>query len=174
MKKACPYWKEYESLNGPVAYCEAAAFNKTFARGYLEKTGCTADRREECRRAMVACTGFGLVPVDAPGHRVTAGTAAEKTKLNRGVEKMKKTVDCLHWNEYEGLNGKVMFCAPGAYGKGLTAGEAASCGCTSWKRDKCLKMITENCGFGLVPDIAAALPAGAAVEGREEFLGIAG
>ncbi len=66
---------------------------------------------------------------------------------------MKKMIECLNWKEYNGLNGWVMFCSAGAYGKKLSAAEAISCGCTEAQRTKCKKVMESHVGFGLVPEI---------------------
>jgi hypothetical protein len=66
---------------------------------------------------------------------------------------MKKMVDCPNWKEYQGLNGWVMFCSAGAYGKKLTVQEARSCCCTALQRSKCKKLMENNVGIGLVPEI---------------------
>lgn len=66
---------------------------------------------------------------------------------------MKKLVSCPNWKEYQSLNGWVMFCSAGAYGKKLTAEEARSCGCTLVQKSKCKKLMEHNVGFGLVPEI---------------------
>ncbi len=66
---------------------------------------------------------------------------------------MKKLVNCEHWKEYHGLNGWVMFCSAGAYGKKLSVTEAKSCGCTEQQRSSCKKTMENNVGFGLVPEI---------------------
>jgi hypothetical protein len=66
---------------------------------------------------------------------------------------MEKMVNCSNWKEYQGLNGWVMFCSAGAYGRKLTVQEARSCGCTELQREKCKKLMQNNVGFGLVPEI---------------------
>lgn len=66
---------------------------------------------------------------------------------------MKKMVDCVNWKEYQGLNGWVMFCSAGAYGKKLTVQEARSCGCNEEQKNRCKKIMENNIGFGLVPEI---------------------
>ncbi|NLA04394.1 MAG: hypothetical protein GX881_01605 [Firmicutes bacterium] len=76
---------------------------------------------------------------------------------------MKKAVQCVHWKEYQGLNGWVMFCSAGAFAKKLTKKEAEQCGCTIEQRSKCKRIMESNLGYGLVPDIddreeTAALP----------------
>lgn len=67
---------------------------------------------------------------------------------------MKKSVDCVNWKEYHGLNGWVMFCSAGAYGKKLSMKEAEACGCNKNQRSKCKKIMENNVGFGLVPEIS--------------------
>lgn len=66
---------------------------------------------------------------------------------------MKKMVDCPNWKEYQSLNGWVMFCSAGAYGKKLTVQDARSCGCSELQKSKCKKLMENNVGFGLVPEI---------------------
>jgi hypothetical protein len=63
------------------------------------------------------------------------------------------TVKCLNWKENEGLNGTVAFCSVAAYGGKLTTEEAKSCGCTSLKREACMKAMAAVNGFGLVPEV---------------------
>lgn len=67
---------------------------------------------------------------------------------------MKKMIECRNWKEYNGLNGWVMFCSAGAYGKKMSAAEAKICGCTEAQRAKCKKVMESHVGFGLVPEIA--------------------
>ncbi|HPU00866.1 MAG: hypothetical protein GX890_05810 [Firmicutes bacterium] len=66
---------------------------------------------------------------------------------------MEKLVQCLHWKEYQGLNGWVMFCSAGAFAKRLTREEAERCGCTDAQRATCKRIMESNLGYGLVPDI---------------------
>lgn len=66
---------------------------------------------------------------------------------------MKKLVNCPYWKEYQSLNGWVMFCSAGAYGRKLTVQEAKSCGCSEVQRGLCKKIMENNVGFGLVPEI---------------------
>ena len=47
----------------------------------------------------------------------------------------------------------MMFCSAGAYGKKLTVIEAKSCGCNELQRQKCKKLMENNVGFGLIPEI---------------------
>lgn len=85
---------------------------------------------------------------------------------------MKTTVDCKNWSEYEGMNGAVMFCNAGAYGKKLTYGEAKSCGCTELKREKCMKAMVGNMGYGLVPEVYSEAPVAKEVAVRELVTGL--
>jgi len=66
---------------------------------------------------------------------------------------MEKLVNCQNWKEYQGMNGWVTFCSAGAYGRKLSVTEARSCGCTELQREKCKKIMENNVGFGLVPEI---------------------
>ncbi len=66
---------------------------------------------------------------------------------------MEKMVNCPNWKEYQGMNGWVMFCSAGAYGKKLTVQEARNCGCNEMQRQKCKKLMENNIGFGLIPEI---------------------
>jgi hypothetical protein len=68
---------------------------------------------------------------------------------------MKKVVNCPNWKEYQGLNGWLMFCSAGAFARKLSKQEAESCGCTEAQRAICLKIMTSNMGYGLVPELAA-------------------
>ena len=86
---------------------------------------------------------------------------------------MKKMVNCPHWKEYDSLNGMVLFCSAGAYNSKLTVDEAKSCGCTKFKREMCLKAMTANSGFGLVPEVATTTGLEKAESGREMSLGMA-
>ncbi len=66
---------------------------------------------------------------------------------------MEKMIQCPNWKEYQGMNGWVMFCSAGAYGRRLTVSEARSCGCNELQRQKCKKIMENNVGFGLIPEI---------------------
>jgi len=66
---------------------------------------------------------------------------------------MKKMVDCPNWKEYQGLNGWIMFCSAGAYGRKLTVQEARICNCSELQKNRCKKLMENNVGFGLVPEI---------------------
>jgi hypothetical protein len=69
---------------------------------------------------------------------------------------MKKMVQCVHWKEYQGLNGWVMFCSAGAFARQLTREEAEQCGCTIEQRAICKQIMESNLGYGLVPEIIDA------------------
>lgn len=66
---------------------------------------------------------------------------------------MKKMIKCIYWKEYQSMNGWITFCSAGAYGRKLTVQEARSCGCNELQRQKCKKLMENNVGFGLVPEI---------------------
>jgi hypothetical protein len=83
------------------------------------------------------------------------------------------TVKCLNWKESEGLNGTVAFCSVAAYGGKLTAGEAKSCGCTSLKREKCMKAMMAVNGFGLVPEVYEEVAVTGNYLAKEAAFGIA-
>lgn len=87
---------------------------------------------------------------------------------------MKNMVNCLNWNEYDGINGAVAFCKVGAYGGKLTSNEAKICGCNELRREKCTSVMIANGGFGLVPEIITAVSIGADMVERNELLGMAG
>lgn len=86
---------------------------------------------------------------------------------------MTNTVKCMNWNEYEGLNGAIMFCNAGAYGKVLTPDEAKNIGCTSNKRVECLKAMVNSNGYGLLPEIYTEVPAKETSQKEELFLVVA-
>lgn len=169
MKTTCANWKEYESIAGPVAFCEAAAYNSKVDAGVLKTAGCTAEKRETCLKNMEALNGFGLVP------EIIKTLEEKETVKNKFDEKgVNLMTKCPNWIENEGLNGAVAFCSAGAYGRKLTAEEAKACGCSELKRETCLKVMINANGFGLVPEIVATVPAGAEMIEREELLGMLG
>ena len=45
MANGCQFWKDYDSIGGAVSYCELAAFNRPVNPDFLERIGCTADKR---------------------------------------------------------------------------------------------------------------------------------
>ncbi len=80
MKKTftCANWKEYEGMNGTVAYCSAGAFGLTLKAEEARSCGCTTLQREKCMQAMIAATGFGLIPA------IEEAEPAEAEMVNRG------------------------------------------------------------------------------------------
>lgn len=60
--KRCPYWNEYESIEGWVCYCEIAAYGKRPTWEELLIIGCTEQKREQCRRDMERMMGMAAVP----------------------------------------------------------------------------------------------------------------
>ena len=169
MKTACANWKEYESIAGPVAFCEAAAYNSKVDDEVLKAAGCTAEKRKTCLKNMEALNGFGLVPemVERLEEKETVKNIVDEKEVNV----MSK---CPKWFENEGLNGAVAFCSAGAYGRNLTAEEAKEFGCSELKRERCLRAMVNANGFGLVPEIVATVPARADMIEREELLGMLG
>lgn len=66
---------------------------------------------------------------------------------------MEKLVKCHYWKEYQGLNGWTMFCSAGAFAKKFTKSFAEGLGCTAEQRTLCQKIMEENLGYGLLPQI---------------------
>ena len=66
---------------------------------------------------------------------------------------MENMVNCPNWKEYHGLNGWVMFCSAGAFAKTFTSECAEEIGCTEEQRAVCMKLMEQNLGYGLVPEI---------------------
>lgn len=97
MAKNCQFWKDYDSVSGPVSYCELAAFNRPVNPDFLLKIGCTEAKRKECLGSMELNIGGGAVPVPAPEPRpaVTAVASfsppAEICKSFVGVAQAKAT-----------------------------------------------------------------------------------
>ncbi|HOL18041.1 MAG TPA: formate/nitrite transporter family protein [Bacillota bacterium] len=63
MEGRCQFWKDYESISGTVCYCELAAFNRPVNPDFLEKIGCTPEKRKECLGTMELNIGGGAVPM---------------------------------------------------------------------------------------------------------------
>ncbi|MBC7342530.1 MAG: formate/nitrite transporter family protein [Clostridia bacterium] len=63
---SCVYWQEYNSINGPVCYCEVAAFDKKLSAQELAKIGCTPEKRRQCLSLMEAQVGRGTVAATPP------------------------------------------------------------------------------------------------------------
>ena len=97
MANKCEFWKEYDSVGGPVSYCELAAFNRPVSADFLVKIGCTEAKRKECLGSMELNIGGGAVPVPlpAPEPAVTAVGSfcppAEIAKSFVGVAEKKAT-----------------------------------------------------------------------------------
>lgn len=66
MPNKCEFWKDYDSIGGPVSYCELAAFNKPVNPDFLAAIGCTCDKRKECLGSMELNIGSGAVPAAPP------------------------------------------------------------------------------------------------------------
>lgn len=66
---------------------------------------------------------------------------------------MKSLVNCTNWREYQGLNGWIMFCSAGAFGKTLSSECAEEIGCTMDQRSVCMRLMEQNLGYQLVPEI---------------------
>jgi formate/nitrite transporter len=66
MANRCQFWKDYDSIGGPVSYCELAAFNRTVNPDFLARIGCTAEKRKECLGSMELNIGIGAVPTASP------------------------------------------------------------------------------------------------------------
>lgn len=63
---SCPYWQEYDSVSGPVTYCEVIAFNKELPAAELKKIGCTPEKREQCLRTMEGSVGLPPRTIGVP------------------------------------------------------------------------------------------------------------
>ncbi len=66
MGKKCEFWRDYDSVGGPVSYCELAAFNRPVNPDFLLKIGCTEAKRKECLGSMELNIGAGAVPAPVP------------------------------------------------------------------------------------------------------------
>jgi hypothetical protein len=64
--KKCEFWRDYDSVGGPVSYCELAAFNRPVNPDFLLKIGCTEAKRKECLGSMELNIGAGAVPAPVP------------------------------------------------------------------------------------------------------------
>jgi len=67
MSERCPFWREYDSVNGPVCYCELAAFGKTPDFQDPRMAACTPERRRRCQQAMEMAVGYAAVPQPPAG-----------------------------------------------------------------------------------------------------------
>ena len=66
MANKCQFWKEYDSVSGPVSYCELAAFNRSVNPDFLLKIGCTESKRKECLGSMELNIEVGAPPASKP------------------------------------------------------------------------------------------------------------
>ena len=62
----CEHWKEYDSISGPISYCELSAFGHKLTAQELEKIGCTAEKRKLCGAAMKFNVGAAATPTPSP------------------------------------------------------------------------------------------------------------
>ncbi|MGI6405813.1 MAG: formate/nitrite transporter family protein [Syntrophaceticus sp.] len=62
----CEHWKEYDSISGPISYCEIAAFGHKLSLEELEKMGCTAEKRKVCKQKMEFTVGDAATPKPEP------------------------------------------------------------------------------------------------------------
>jgi len=58
----CPNHVSYDSPNGPVLYCQIAAFARRVHPGQLRLIGCTEELRAACAQQMELACGFSAVP----------------------------------------------------------------------------------------------------------------
>ncbi|MCL6450247.1 MAG: hypothetical protein K6T75_03010 [Acetobacteraceae bacterium] len=78
-EKACPYWRDYDSVQGRVCFCALAAFARHPSPAELKALGCTRERRTQCFNTMKAVMGAGCVPGDvetAPAAGLTPAAAS--------------------------------------------------------------------------------------------------
>ncbi len=66
MSIKCEHWKEYDSISGPISYCEIAAFGHKLTSDELEKMGCTAEKRKVCKQKMEFTVGDAVTPKPEP------------------------------------------------------------------------------------------------------------
>lgn len=58
----CEHWKEYDSISGPISYCEITAFGHKLTAEELEKIGCTEEKRKLCGTVMKFNVGAAVTP----------------------------------------------------------------------------------------------------------------
>ena len=66
MKINCEYWKDYDSISGPISYCEIAAFGHKLTAEELEEIGCTEEKRKVCKTVMNFAIGDAETPQPEP------------------------------------------------------------------------------------------------------------
>lgn len=88
-ESSCPYWTEYESLNGVICFCEVEAFGNQVSPAELARVGCNQERRSQCKARMEFTAGAAAVPsvvatatVDGPPEiaRTLVGVSEKKGK----------------------------------------------------------------------------------------------
>lgn len=62
MEVDCEHWKEYDSIGGPVCFCDIAAFGNKLTAQELQIIGCTAEKRKVCNTVMEVNVGAAVVP----------------------------------------------------------------------------------------------------------------
>jgi formate/nitrite transporter len=62
----CEHWKEYDSISGPISYCEITAFGHKLTAEELEKIGCTEEKRKLCGTVMKFNVGAAVTPTPTP------------------------------------------------------------------------------------------------------------
>lgn len=62
----CEHWKEYDSISGPISYCEIAAYGHKLTAQELEEIGCTAEKRKACQQVMDFTMGAAATPEPTP------------------------------------------------------------------------------------------------------------
>ena len=65
-QRRCQFWQEYQSIGGPICYCEVEAFGRVVSPEGLKAAGCTLEKRSECLKLMESTTGAGRVPSNLP------------------------------------------------------------------------------------------------------------
>lgn len=63
--RRCPHFISYDSVGGPVVYCQIAAFARRMRPGQLRLIGCTEELRAACAKVMEMACGFSSVPEPA-------------------------------------------------------------------------------------------------------------
>lgn len=76
MAVKCEHWKEYDSISGPISYCEISAFGKKLTPQELEAIGCTEEKRKVCGQAMEFNVGAADLPLNPPPITQTAQSTA--------------------------------------------------------------------------------------------------
>jgi len=67
----CKFWREYDSVAGPIGFCEVEAFGRQLSPEELTAAGCTPEKRKQCCRAMELSVGQSRVP-NLPPPRMVA------------------------------------------------------------------------------------------------------